>query len=318
MRYTLQIQNAEIDDEVRSKYAMVVPIIRGMLNSTKSSLIAQAGGRGNITFEMFCRIYSEHSGDYGICFEYALHESIRRRDHSVYPLVSDVIEDFCGIKGGAESILFGAEKSGDASIVETARNSFNAESKILVGRQSPPTFLKRHFDNIVSALRNTSIQKKLPQSIRGVWKADLFLGNDRQNYWVAATLKTNKKSIEYAPGLRIALFPEESRFESPKKEGDLIHCPLPYNGEFMELFGSSFQIVKQLVAAGGKQPSWAALVYPADQEVAKWLASRSHFPVEEILQALDAIKQPGLLVEESVDITGEADITATAPIPFVS
>lgn len=317
MRYNLQIQSNEIGDQVRSKFAMIVPILNGMLNSTKASIIQQVGGKSSITFEMFCRVYNEHPGDYGICFEYALHDSIRRRDSSVYPLVSEVLESFCSIPGGAESILFGAEKSGDASVVETARNLFNEESKILVGRQSPPTFLKRHFDNIVRALRNVSVQQKLPSSIRGVWKADLFLGNGQSNYWVAATLKTNRKHIEYAPGLRVALFPEERRFESPRREGDLIHCPLPYNGEFMELFGSSFQIIKQLVATKGKQPSWAALVYPADQEVAKWLADRAHYPVLDILDAIDAIKQPGLLREEVVDVFGENEMVAAAPIPFV-
>lgn len=317
MRYTLQIQNAEIDDQVRSKYAMVVPILNGMLNSTKSDIIDQAGGRARITFEMFCRVYNEHPGDYGICFEYALHQSIKNRDRSVYPLVSEVLEDFCAIPGGAESILFGAEKSGDASVVETAKNSLNDESKILVGRQSPPTFLKRHFDNIVKAFRSATEQQRLPSSIRGIWKADLFLGNDLSNYWVAATLKTNKKSIEYAPGLRVALFPEERRYETPRRDGELIYCPLPYNGEFMELFGSSFQIIKQLVASRGKQPSWAALVYPADQEVAKWLADRAHFPVADILDALDAIKQPGLLKQQSVDVEGDNQMVASAPIPFI-
>ncbi|WP_122813302.1 hypothetical protein [Pseudomonas viridiflava] len=316
MRYTLQIQNAEIDDQVRSKFSMIVPIINGMLNSTKSSILAQAGGRENITFEMFCRIYNEHPGDYGICFEYALHNSIKNRDQSVYPLVSQVLNDFCAIPGGAESILFGAEKSGDSSVVETAKNSLNDDSKVLVGRQAPPTFLKRHFDTIVSAFRNTTSQQKLPSSISGIWKADLFLGNDVSNYWVAATLKTNKKSIEYAAGLRVALFPEEKRHESPRREGDLIYCPLPYDGEFMELFGSSFQVIKQLVASKGKQPSRIALVYPADHEVAKWLADRAHFPVIGILEAIKPIMQPGLIVEESVNVEGENQMVAAAPIPF--
>lgn len=59
MRYNLQIQSNEIGDQVRSKFAMIVPILNGMLNSTKASIIQQVGGKSSITFEMFCRVYNE-------------------------------------------------------------------------------------------------------------------------------------------------------------------------------------------------------------------------------------------------------------------
>ncbi len=105
--------------------------------------------------------------------------------------------------------------------------------------------------------------------------------------------------------------------ERPKKDDstNLIMCPLPYSGEFMQLFGASFQITKQLIAYRAGQPSRVALVYEDDQAVAKWLSDRRNFPVLAILDALEPLKQPGLL-EEQLPSDIEGDTVAAAPIPL--
>lgn len=304
-------------EPIRARFAMIIPILRGMIFSTKKDIIEQAGGYENITLELFCRVYNEHPGDYGICFEYALHNSIRNRSPSIYNKVSHVLDQFCKIGSQVESILFGAEKGGNQSILESAKSILTENSKLLPGTQARPTFLKRHIDNIVVAMRRKGIVQSLPVSIRGVWKADLFLGNPQTDCWVATTLKTNRRHIEEAPGLRIAIYPEERPHEEPRMINTLIHCPLPYNTEFMQLFGATFQIMKHLITARGKQPHPSALVYYDDQEVAKWLADRAHFPVLAILDVLESIKQVDLLAahkeEETLDIS---DVVAAAPIPL--
>lgn len=319
MKYTLEIQTSLISEPIRARYAMAIPILYGMLYSTKRNIIEQCGGYNKITFETFCRIYIEHSGDYGICFEYAVHDSIRARQPSIYDKVSYVLDQFCKIGSRTESILFGSEKNGKQSILESAKCILTDNSRLLPGTQSPPTFLKRHIDNISLAMRQGHIANSLPSSIRGIWKADLFLGNPDTDYWVATTLKTNRSNIEAAPGLRIAMYPEERPNEEPRVSGSLIHCPLPYNGDFMQLFGATFQIVKHVIAAHGKMPSPAALVYYHDQEVAKWLADRAHYPLVDILAALETIKQVDLLGQTHQESTnGDNDVTATAPIPILS
>lgn len=177
MKYTLEVQKNFVTEPIRARFAMVIPILRGMLFSTKRDIVEQAGGLEKITLEMFCRVYNEHPGDYGICFEYALHHSIKERQPSVYDKVSYVLDQFCNIGTQAESILFGAEKGGNQSIIESARSILTDNSKLLPGTQARPTFLKRHIENIALAMRGTSFAQSLPASIRGVWKADLFLGN---------------------------------------------------------------------------------------------------------------------------------------------
>lgn len=94
MRYTLQIQRDAIAEATRARYAMIIPIIRGMLYSTQRDIVERLGGYEKVLLEDFARIYVEQPGDYGICFEYAVHESLRNRDAAIHPLVSEVLEDF--------------------------------------------------------------------------------------------------------------------------------------------------------------------------------------------------------------------------------
>ncbi len=318
MQYKLQIQQDAIAEATRARYAMVIPILTGMLLSTKRDIIEQAGGYDKVTLELFTRIYIEHPGDHGICFEYAVHQCIKERDPSIHTIISEVLNDFCGIKGGAESILFGVEKHGPASVLETAKGALTDDSRVLAGKKGQPAKLKPHLDNIVRAHNSRIHLEKLPHSIRGLWKSDLFIGNPQADRWVGTTLKTNRRDIERAPGLRVALFPEERPKEGPRQEDTMIYCPLPYSGEFMQLFLATFNIIKQIVAAHGKQPSRIALVQDDDQTVAKWLVDRGHFPLRGILDALEPIKQPAFLKEATVDSGSESGIVATAPIPKVN
>ena len=264
---------------------------------------------------MFTRVYNEHPGDHGICFEYAVHQALQDRHASIHPAISEVLASFCGIKEGAESVLFGVEKHGPASVLETVKGALTDESRVLVGKRGRPTKLKVHLNNIVRAHNSRIHLNRLPSSIRGLWKADLFIGNPGPDRWVGTTLKTNRRDVERAPGLRIALFPEERPKQGPSKEDTMIYCPLPYSGEFMQLFLATFDIVKQIIASKARQPSRVALVYEDDQAVAKWLVDRKRFALKDILEALEPLKQPGLLEEETVDSGADGRIIATAPIP---
>jgi hypothetical protein len=318
MRYKLQIQRAEIEERVRARFSMVIPILRGMLNSTAAHILDQVGGREGVTLEVFARIYIERDGDYGICFEYAVHQAIQQRHPSIHPLISGVLEDFCGIKNDAESILFGIEKNGAARVIETARDSLTDASRVLVGKKGKPPYLKSRLDEIASAFHSVKHRAKLPQSIRGLWKADLFIGSPASEQWVGTTLKTNRAHFESAPGLRLGLYPDERRGQGPSVENELIMCPLPYSGAFMELFGASFAIVKQIISAKGKLPSRAALVYDDDMIVAQWLVDRAHFPVTEILAVLEPLGQPGFVEDKDAldvgrELGGTSQVATQAP-----
>lgn len=48
---------------------------------------------------------------------------------------------------------------------------------------------------------------KLPDSINGLWKADLFIGNTIMDNWVGTTVKINPSQLESARGLRLGIKP---------------------------------------------------------------------------------------------------------------
>src|SRR5580704_10520603 len=113
---------------------MVRPILTATLHSLKRARTERLGGIEKVTLEDLAREYREGSGDSGICFEYAVHDGLRTRNEHVYPRVSEVLETFCGIKNGAESILFGLEKGETLRLIETGAKKLTDESRILFGR----------------------------------------------------------------------------------------------------------------------------------------------------------------------------------------
>ncbi len=67
MRFLLSKQINEISDPVRSKFAMVVPVIEATLFALNSERIARLGGLAQWTLADLAREYREGSGDAGIC-----------------------------------------------------------------------------------------------------------------------------------------------------------------------------------------------------------------------------------------------------------
>lgn len=318
MKLALEIQNDEVGEAVRARYTMAASILRAMLYSSKKDMVEALGGADRITLEQLARIYQEGAGDFGVCFEYAVHDSIRARHASIYPIIQEVLHSFCKIKGESESILFGVEKSGSLNVVETAKNSLTEDARVLVGKAGMPPYLKNRVSALARAFRSVKHRERLPQSISGLWQADLFLGAPSAERWVGTTLKTTKEELKAAPGLRLGIFPAKTK-EGPSKDEskNLILCPLPYRSEFMVLFGASFQIAKQLMASNGTMPKAPALVYEDDLTVAEWLSARRSYPVMAILEALHPLMQPGLLKSGSAGVTlATGDTDTLAPIPI--
>jgi len=318
-KLTLEVQEAEVGEAVRARYSMVASILRAMLYASNVGMVTALGGAQKITLEQLARIYQEGDGDYGICFEYALHDSIRARHKSIYPVIEEVLHGFCKIKGSPESILFGLEKNGRLNVVETANDSLTVDARVLVGRPGKPPFLKHRISILERAFRSVKHRSRLPQSISGLWQADLFIGSPKAEQWIGTSLKVNREDLKPAPGLRLGVYPSKQK-EGPKKDGDknLILCPLPYRSDFMVLFSASFQIAKQLMYSKGQMPKPPALIYEDDLSVAEWLSARRAYPVMGILEALHPLMQPGLVVARKADDSLTDTTSAFAPMPFIA
>lgn len=317
----------EVADEVSAITAVVRPILTGVLYSLKEEVVLEAGGREHVKLMMLPRLHRSGDGDTGICFEYAVHDAISRSDASIAERVEDALK-LCKITGPTNSILFGAEKQGSQQLIDTAAKLLTNESSLLSGSRGRPVKLKRHLDAAAAAFRRKGADSTLPQSVSGLWRADLFLGSAATDYWVATSVKVNRSALQGATGLRVGLVPanqgrSDKIYIDDRK--NLVVCPLPYDGAFVETFYMAWEVVTAFLAADAHVPKEVALPRPTARTVARYLADRRDFPVVDVIDALATLAQPELLRTESeaaevVFSGGKSNILTTsavlAPIPL--
>jgi len=144
--------------------------------------------------------------------------------------------------------------------------------------------------NLISgAFRNRKTRLALPWSIRGLWKADLFVGFTDSNRWVATTIKINPASLEGAAGLRIGIVPtKQGGTDRVRRDDDknLVICPLHHDADFMQTFYECWRIIQAFLEADATVPREVSLPNPAHREVARILAERREFTVLEVIDAI--------------------------------
>ena len=294
MKIIAEKQIKPIQSEVLARISIVRPILTSLLIGIKQDVIEELGGTENIKLKMLPRAYRPGTGDIGFCFEWAIHDAVRRKD----PMVMERLEDAakkCKLPGSAyESILFGLEKSGKVQIIDTANDILTVDSRILTGERAQPLKLKSYLYMLSAAFNRPETRKALPTSISGLWKADLFLGTTDADRWLGTSLKINPAQLEGARGLRIGIVPS-SQGKSDKvfldEKKNIMVCPIPYDGAFMELFYTCWGIVQQFIAADAHIPKEVNLPIPADRQVCRELESRREFPIVDVIDALVPLSQ---------------------------
>lgn len=287
-----------VADEVSAITAIVSPILKGVLYSLKGEVVKQNGGYEQMPLFMLARNHRPGDGDTGICFEYAVHDAVTRGESAVAEKIADALK-LCKVPGDKQaSILFGVEKAGNQRLIQTASDLLTFDSRLLSGKVGQPPLLKRHITAAAAAFRTRGNKSRLPQSIDGLWKADLFIGNPDSERWVGASVKINPSAMAGARGLRIGLVPSAQgasdavRIDNHK---NLVICPLPYDGEFVEVFYKAWEVVTAFIAADAHVPKEVNLPRPAARQVARYLDDRRNFPVIEVIKALDSLAQPELI-----------------------
>ncbi|HEY8065665.1 MAG TPA: hypothetical protein VIF40_13230 [Methylosinus sp.] len=323
MEVRKELQLNPVGDEVLALTAVVRPILSGVLYGLKHEIAAEAGGFENIKLKMLPRLYRPGDGDVGICFEYAVHDAMNNGDSRVLERISDAIK-LCRIKTLApRSILFGIEKTGAIQLIDTAKNILTDESRVLAGIQGQPAKLRPRLNILAAAFKRPTSRLALPWSIRGLWKADLFVGSINSQQWVGTSVKINPAQLEGAAGLRIGIVPiragrtDKIRLDEGKK---LVICPLHHDQDFMQIFYEGWRIVQAFIEADAQVPKEVYLPRPIDREVCKILMERRDFPVVDVVDALRIFSQPELLetATDTValeDLAGDPTIsTMVAPI----
>jgi hypothetical protein len=300
--------------------------LRGILSSLRADVVAEAGGHERLKLFMVARLRRPGDGDVGICFEYAVHDALSTGQDVVLERVRDALR-VCNVPGtDVTSILFGAEKSGTKTLIATARQLLTKDSVILYGKQGRPAKLRNYIDSLATAFRKPDVRNTLPQSISGLWKADLFAGCRDSDKWIGTTLKINRTQLEGAKGLRVGIVPafqgsSDAIYRDDAK--NLVVCPLPYDGSFMQMFYEAWEVVVQFLTADARLPAENFLPRPASRQVARSLESRREFTVLEVIEGLEPLAQPELLetrdaaatIIETSRVGSATTATLLAPIP---
>ncbi len=322
MQIRSEVQLNPVADEVSAITAVVRPILTGILYSLKADVVAEAGGIDGVKLKMLARLRRPGDGDTGICFEYAVHDAVRRGEQAVTERVGDALV-ICKVPGDdVESILFGAEKAGSQQLIDTAAALLTNDSSLLSGSRGRPVKLKRHLTSLAAAFRKKGTWSGLPQSISGLWRADLFLGSAQTDYWVGTTVKINPAALQGDRGLRVGIVPaDQGKTDRITKDDrrNLVICPLPYDGSFIETFYLAWEVVIAFLNADAMVPKEVALPRPAARTVARYLADRREFPVVDVIEALLPLSQPELLRtdEDPAGIVlsgGKSDVIETSAV----
>lgn len=161
----------------RILYAMVAPILFGLLIGLKREVVESCDGIDKIRLRELARNYREGDGDCGICFEYAVHSAIRNKNPLVIERIQSALS-MCGIEGkNTTSILLGFEKSNVLQINNELLNVLTENSILLSSPYGEKIKIKKHLEEMQKSFRFHNVRKNLPVSITGIWKADLFIGN---------------------------------------------------------------------------------------------------------------------------------------------
>lgn len=306
-----------VEDPVGAYVAVARPILTGVLQSIGGEYLdAYEGDRTRVPLKLLGKLRAQGDGDTGIAFEYAIHDAIHNGNPIVLERVADALAH-CRIRqGDPKSILFAIEKQGAKQLIDTDLELVTDESRVLSGKQGQPAKLKKHMNQLAAAFRRPTTRLNLPQSIRGLWKADLFLGSQVPDHWVGTTVKYNAFRLEAAPGLRIAIVPTQSgrsdsiRLDEMKR---LVVCPIPHDASFMQTFHEGWRIVQALCETNFKMPKDVDIPNPIHREAARVFVERRDFPVAEVIAATEKFAQPHLLETRTENVPAESFQGAASP-----
>lgn len=316
MQVREEVQNAPVADEVSALVAVTRPIIAGVLHSIADEKIRAVGAREDLPLHMIGALRKQGDGDCGIAFEYAVHDAVVNREAIVMERVTDALAKCRISQGDPASILFAIEKTGAKQLVSTELDLITDNSRVLSGNVGQPAKLKRHLNNLAAAFRRPTTRLNLPQSIRGLWKADLFLGSPERDHWVGTSVKINPTRLEAANGLRVAIVPSKAGRSDAiwlDEQKNLVICPMPHDESFMQVFYEGWRVVQALCETEFKMPKEVDIPNPAHREVARIYVERREFPAVEVIDATAKFAQPELLATRTEAVSGISFATDVTP-----
>ena len=252
-------QRAQLGDRGRATLALAGPILASLLMSINHERAddAKNGRSGILLCQLAYFLKTDDDGALGDAFEYAVHQSIRACDRGVVDPLFEVLTVNEVPDDTIDSIFFARDKQGDVVLIDPDPHLVGEKTLIIPGQNQDPLFVHDHLPTIEKALKSAKHRRELPASIAGFWKADLLIGNCKEDVWLGATVKSNRTKLEKAPGLTVGIIPSRPGTIvvpqwNPQLEMWVVE--VPYDNAFMELFSCSWRLVTEFLKADAKVP----------------------------------------------------------------
>lgn len=248
-------QAAPMDEYGRALYAVARSIVRALVDQlTEDDLGDLNCARADVTWRQLAKLarLERDKGMRGDGFEWAVHEAILGREPRVLEYVGDALRSASRYINASSptSLLFGYERAKYLGFLDAVVETAGKEALLLPdGRGHPYAFGPW----VQVAAKGKEAEHELNERIRQIWKTDLFLGDDGESRYIAATVKSNWHLLEPARGLRIGIVPEASDLRPGiSRRGGLWVVALPDPNGFMGLFNDAYMAVAQAVCTVGR------------------------------------------------------------------
>lgn len=79
MQLITEKQVNPVESEVLARISIIRPILTSLLYGIKTEVLNELGGFHGMKLKMLPRAYRPGYGDIGFCFEWAIHDAVRRK-----------------------------------------------------------------------------------------------------------------------------------------------------------------------------------------------------------------------------------------------
>jgi len=244
-----------MDEYGRALYAVARSIVRALWDQLSDDDLRDLNcARADVTYRQLAKLarLERDKGMRGDGFEWAVHEAIVGKEPRVTDYVSSVLKKASRYIDAQEptSLLFGYERARILGFLDAIVDTAGQEALLLPdGRGHPYAFGPW----VQVAANGQAAEARLNERIRQIWKTDLFLGDDKESRYIAATVKSNWHQLEEGKGLRIGIVPEASDLRPGiSRQGGLWVIALPDPNGFTGLFNDAYMAVAQAICTIGK------------------------------------------------------------------
>jgi len=287
-------QNAPTDDYGRGLYAVCRSIIRAFYDSLGKDVLTDLNTpREDVTMRQLARVarVERDTGMKGDGFEWAVHEAVVGREPMVTEILAEALKRVSkSLKSTSEvnSVLFGYERAKYLGFLDAVVENAATEAVLLPDGSGHPYSFGTW---VPVAAKGKIAEAELGTRITQVWKTDLFLTNEQNRQYAAATVKSNWEQLEAGRGLRIGIVPEaEGLPVGIQRRDGLWLAVLPDPDGFTGLFNDAYLAVAFAMQTLGQHQRIAYFAKPS-AKAQRVQAQIEKYPTAKVLDIDHALNE---------------------------